>query len=129
MDLETLSFYLNGESSVVHALYELLCRNCVRILLRIPPSPKLPVREISVRNLQPMGFGENEDVLPYPRRSFMGYRLLQEYFSFPEKFFFMSLKGLSQLQQAGFTSKAELLFMILSFRARRTSSTPGSRRQ
>lgn len=115
LDLETLSFYLNGESSVVHALYELLCRNCVRILLRDPVKPKSPVREISARNLLPLGFGENEDVLPYPRRSFMGYRLLQEYFAFPEKFFFMSLKGLSELQRAGFTSKAELLFMISPF--------------
>ena len=115
LDLETLSFYLNGESSVVHALYELLCRNCVRILLRDPAKPKSPIREISARNLLPMGFGENEDVLPYPRRSFMGYRLLQEYFAFPEKFFFMNLKGLSELQRAGFTSKAELLFMISPF--------------
>jgi type VI secretion system protein ImpG len=115
LELETLSFYLNGESSVVHALYELLCRNCVRILLRDPSKPKAPVREISARNLQPMGFGENEDVLPYPRRSFAGYRLLQEYFAFPEKFFFMSLKGLSTLQRAGFTSKAELLFLISPF--------------
>ena len=115
LELETLSFYLNGESSVVHALYELLCRNCVRILLRDPLKPKSPVREISARNFQPIGFGENEDVLPYPRRSFSGYRLLQEYFAFPEKFFFMSLKGLSALQRAGFTSKAEILFMISPF--------------
>ena len=115
LEFEALSFYLNGESSVVHALYELLCRNCVRILLRDPVKPKAPVREISARHLLPMGFAENEDVLPYPRRSFMGYRLLQEYFAFPEKFFFMSLKGLSQLQHAGFTSKAELLFMISPF--------------
>ena len=62
-----------------------------------------------------MGFGENEDVLPYPRRSFMGYRLIQEYFAFPEKYFFMNLKGLSELQRAGMTSKAELLFMISPF--------------
>jgi len=115
LDLATLGFYLNGESSVVHALYELLCRNCVRILLRDPAKPKAPVREISVRNLQPMGFGENEDVLPFPRRSFMGYRLLQEYFAFPEKYFFMNLKGLSELQRAEMTSKAELLFMISPF--------------
>ena len=115
LELEMLSFYLNGESSVVHALYELLCRNCVRILLRDPSKPKAPVREISARNLQPMGFGENEDVLPYPRRSFSGYRLLQEYFAFPEKYFFMSMNGLSALQRAGFTSKAELLFMISPF--------------
>jgi len=115
LDLETLSFYLNGESAVVHSLYELLCRNCVRILVRDPLKPKSPVRELSPRNLEPMGFGESEDVLPYPRRSFMGYRLLQEYFAFPEKFFFMSLKGLSELQRAGLTTKAELLFLISPF--------------
>ncbi|HVN21283.1 MAG TPA: type VI secretion system baseplate subunit TssF [Dongiaceae bacterium] len=115
LELDTLSFYLNGESSIVHALYELLCRNCARILVRDPLKPKAPVRELSVRNLRPLGFGENEDVLPYPRRSFLGYRLLQEYFAFPEKFFFMSLKGLAELQRAGFSSKAELLFMISPF--------------
>jgi type VI secretion system protein ImpG len=53
--------------------------------------------------------------LPYPRRSFVGYRLLQEYFAFPEKFFFMSLSGLSELRKAGLTSKAEILFLISSF--------------
>lgn len=115
LDLEALSFYLNGESAVVHSLYELLCRNCVRILVRDPLKPKSPVRELSARNLEPMGFGENEDVLPYPRRSFMGYRLLQEYFAFPEKFFFLSLKGLSELQRAGLTTRAELLFLISPF--------------
>ena len=115
LDLETLGFYLNGESAVVHALYELLCRNCVRILVRDPLKAKAPVREISARNLEPMGFGEDEDVLPYPRRSFTGYRLLQEYFAFPEKYFFMSLKGLSELQRAGLTTKAELLFLISPF--------------
>lgn len=115
LDLETLSVYLNGESGVVHSLYELLCRNCVRILVRDPLKPKSPVHEIPVRNLHPLGFDENEDVLPYPRRSFMGYRLLQEYFAFPEKFFFMSLKGLSELRRAGLTTKAELLFLISGF--------------
>ncbi len=58
-DLDTLAFYLNGESAVVHGLYELLCRNCCRILVRDPANPKTPVRELPVRNLQPMGFGEN----------------------------------------------------------------------
>jgi type VI secretion system protein ImpG len=115
LDLETLAFYLNGESAVVHSLYELLCSNCSRILLRDPGKPKSGVRELSRRNLTPMGFAENEDVLPYPRRSFLGYRLLQEYFAFPEKFFFLNLKGLSELRRMGFTSKAEILFLISPF--------------
>jgi type VI secretion system protein ImpG len=115
LELDYLDFYLNGESGVINALYELLCRNCVRILLRDPLNPKAPIRELSRRNLQPMGFGEDQGVLPYPRRSFIGYRLLQEYFAFPEKFFFMRVNGLSLLQRAGLTTKAEILFLISGF--------------
>jgi type VI secretion system protein ImpG len=115
LGLDSLSFYLNGESAVIHSLYELLCRNCTRIVLRDPANPRMPPRELSVRNLRPMGFGEDEDVLQYPRRSFIGYRLLQEYFAFPEKFFFLTLNGLSALQAAGMKSKAEILFLVAPF--------------
>ena len=87
LELDNLAFYLNGEGSVIHTLYELMCRNCTRILVRDPANPKTPPRELPVRNLRPMGFGEDEDVLCYPQRSFVGYRLLQEYFAFPGKVF------------------------------------------
>ena len=115
LELDSLEFYLSGESPVIHSLYELLCKNVARILVRDPDNPRTPPREISVRGLQPMGFADNEDVLPYPRRSFVGYRLLQEYFAFPEKYFFFRLGGLSELQKAGLKSKAELLFLISPF--------------
>ncbi len=51
-------------------------------------------------------------MLDYPRRSFSGYRLLQEYFAFPEKFFFVELNGLDQLAAKGFGSRAEIIFLI-----------------
>ena len=54
-------------------------------------------------------------MLPYPRRSFLGYRLLQEYFAFPDKFFFFDLTGLEQLAAAGFKDRAEIIFLISPF--------------
>jgi type VI secretion system protein ImpG len=115
LELDTLTFYLSGEGAVVHALYELLCRNCARIAIRNPGHPKASPRYLPPGSLRPVGFGEDEAVLPYPRRSFVGYRLLQEYFAFPEKFFFVTLSGLSELKAAGLQSKAELLFLIAPF--------------
>lgn len=38
-----------------------------------------------------VGFSANEAVLPYPPNAFPGFRLLQEYFAFPEKFMFVDL--------------------------------------
>ena len=44
-------------------------------------------------------------MLPYATRSFLGYRLLTEYFAFPEKFLFFDLAGLgpAALGKAGGT--------------------------
>ncbi|HUI40340.1 MAG TPA: type VI secretion system baseplate subunit TssF [Terriglobia bacterium] len=115
LELDTVPFYLNGESTAIHALYELLCRNCVRILVRDPSNPRHQPLHLPALRLYPMGFGEDEGVLPYPRRSFVGYRLMQEYFAFPEKFFFVALGGLDGLRSTALKSKAEILFLISPF--------------
>src|SRR5581483_240976 len=48
-------------------------------------------------------------------RSLIGYRILQEYFAFTEKFFFVELSGLEQLAASGFGRSAEILFLISPF--------------
>ncbi|MBM3744384.1 MAG: type VI secretion system baseplate subunit TssF [Acidobacteria bacterium] len=109
-----LRFYLHGESGLVHTLYELLCNNCAEILVRDPASRTRQLR-LEPGALRPAGFGDEEGVLPYPRRSFLGYRLLQEYFSFPEKFFFLDLHGVEQWGAAGLQDRAEIVFLISPF--------------
>ncbi len=43
---------------------------------------------------RPVGLDPDEALLPTPRRSFDGYRLLQEYFAMPQRFHFVELSGL-----------------------------------
>jgi len=87
LGMSTLRFHLAGESNVVHALYELLNCNLSQIIVR-DPTPMSKVRPVILRPeaLKPVGFEEGEGLLPFPRRSFLGYRILQEYFAFPDKF-------------------------------------------
>ncbi len=47
LDLQSLRFYLNGESNIVHSLYELLLNNCTGILVR-DPSPNSRIRPVSL---------------------------------------------------------------------------------
>ena len=111
LQMDSLRFYLNGESSVVHVLYELMSSNCTQIWVRDPsPSSKVKPVLLPPCALKPVGFGEDEGMLPYPRRSFIGYRLLQEYFTFPEKFFFLDLTGLEDVWASGFKDRAESSF-------------------
>jgi type VI secretion system protein ImpG len=114
LPLDRLRFYLSGETNVVHTLYELLSANCLEILARHPRDPQKIVR-IDADHLQPVGFEENESLLPHTRRSFAGYRMLQEYFTFQEKFLFFDLKGLEALQFSGFTDEIELIFLFSKF--------------
>lgn len=116
MQLRSLRFYLNGESNLVHALYELLCNNCIQILIRdLAPSSRKQPTVLPGTCLRPVGFEDEEALLPYPRHSFSGYRLLQEYFSFPEKFFFLDLTGLEAVEKAGFGPHVEVIFLISNF--------------
>jgi type VI secretion system protein ImpG len=47
--------------------------------------------------LQPRGFADEDDaLLPSGQRSFQGYRLLQEYFAFAQRFMFVEVNGLAQ---------------------------------
>jgi type VI secretion system protein ImpG len=116
LGMDSIRFYLNGESNLTHTLYELLCNNCIQILLRDPAArPDAPPVMLSPENLRPVGFEENEAMLPYPRRSFSGYRLLQEYFTFPDKFLFFDLNGLGQLAPKDFSDQVEIIFLISKF--------------
>lgn len=116
LSLRSLRFYLNGESNLIHGLYEVLCNNCVQVLVRDPnPKSKRPPVVLPCGSLRPVGFGRDEGMLPYTRRSFLGYRLLQEYFCFPQKFFFVDLEGLDRVAAAGFGSEAEVILLISPF--------------
>ena len=116
LKLSNLRFFLNGEGSIVHTLYELLCANTTQILLRdVNPNSRRKPITLPASALTPVGFEEEEGMLPYPRRSFTGYRLLQEYFHFPEKFFFLNLSGLEALAGSGFQQGFEIIFLISRF--------------
>jgi type VI secretion system protein ImpG len=116
LDLNTLRLYIDAAPELATALYELLCNNCVSVVARdLTPGPRPAQVVLPPSAIQPVGFGEDEGMVPYPRRSFLGYRLLQEYFVFPSKFMFLDLTGFEQMRAAQFGGKVEIIFLIRSF--------------
>ena len=121
MELDSLRFYLDGDLPLMSSLYEILDNNCTEIVCRDAEKPDGDLITLPGSALSPVGFGENEGILPLPRNSFLGYRVIQEYFTFPYKFLFMDLAGLERVSAADFGAKMEILFLLSSF--------PGSERQ
>ncbi|MEZ5399671.1 MAG: type VI secretion system baseplate subunit TssF [Bryobacteraceae bacterium] len=114
LEIEKLRLYLNGPRELPAAVYELLLNNCTQILLRDPNDQRRAPVRLSPDQLQAAGFGEDEALLPFPKRSFDGYRLLREYFAFPQKFQFIDLTGIGEAL-SGFDSAVEIVFFIAPF--------------
>jgi type VI secretion system protein ImpG len=114
LPLQKLRFHLAGDASVVYPLYEMLSRNCIEIQLRDPVDPKRLI-SLDPSMIRMVGFDADEALLPPDRRSTDGYRLLQEYFAFPDKFLFFDLEGLEPLASAGFGASAEIVFLFSKF--------------
>jgi type VI secretion system protein ImpG len=108
LEISKLRFYLGGEPALAHRMYELLFDHLVGVSLQAGGDKDSPRIDLGRRCLAPVGFGRDEGLLPYDRRSFLGYRLLTEYFAFPKKFMFFDLTGLERLNGAGFGEEAEL---------------------
>jgi type VI secretion system protein ImpG len=112
LGLDSLRLHLAGAGNVVHTLYELLCSKLARIVVRDPSNAKLPEVTLPASALRPVGFAEDEGMFPYHRRSFLGYRLLQELFTIPSKFSFVEVSGLETVWPGGFRNTAELIFLF-----------------
>lgn len=113
LQIDRLRFYLDGEGQSGHALYELLLNKTREVWIR--PAGSKPGRKpvvLPASCLQPVGFGEDEGLLPYPPHALMGYRLLQEYFTFPQKFLFVDLTQFPRASQGDLGDKAEVLIFL-----------------
>jgi type VI secretion system protein ImpG len=85
-----LRFFLRGQPQLVYPLYELLLNDAVAVAFAEGASDRNPAM-LDATALSPGGFNADESMLPYPQASHPAYRLLTEYFAFPEKFLFVDL--------------------------------------
>lgn len=107
----SLRLHLAGDPQVSRALFVALCRHTRRVLVR-PPNDPAKTRVLDVR-LQPGGLEDAEAALPVPGGSFRGFRLLQEYFAFSERFLFVDVVGLGAAADLGSELQLDLEFKDL----------------
>jgi type VI secretion system protein ImpG len=112
LPLERLTLYLQGSDALPVHLYEQLLANVVMRVAR-PGQRPAPWHEASPGNsIQRSGFEEDQALLPYVPPSFQGYRLLQEYFAFPQRYLFVELGGLGSAVRRCVGEELELLILF-----------------
>lgn len=106
--LNSLPIFLRGSDELPFRLYEQLLGNTLAVAVQPASGTAELIESNAVRRL---GFDDHEALLPTGERSFQGYRLLQEYFAFPERFLFVELNGLAKA--FGRCEESELDLIVL----------------
>ncbi len=112
---KSLRCFIHAEPGVAGTVYELLFNELLGIAI-IPEGKKAPSTMLPADAVAAVGFGIEDGLLPYPGNAHLGYRLIQEYFAFPQKFHFFDLTRLPSL---GPCRSVDLLFLLRTSPQRR----------
>lgn len=105
LGLDKLCFYLNGAEYSTSQLFYYFHHKIKTATI------KTKTQHFTLDNfaVETVGFNAQDALLPYPKNSYDGYRLLQEYFCFPHAFNFISIKGLDNIPPALMADKFSLI--------------------
>ncbi|MEM0925085.1 MAG: type VI secretion system baseplate subunit TssF [Planctomycetota bacterium] len=104
LSLRDLPVFIRGGTDVPMRIYEQIMSGAIGIAVRNGEGGIGNEGDWDVRfeddAVRPVGFGEDESLIPFGSRSFSGYRLLQEYFAFPQRYMFAEFKGLDRFTRS-----------------------------
>ena len=100
----SLDFHLSGDHRTARTLYLWISQYLEHVSVTINGE----VRRLPASSIAFPGFNPDEALLPYPQNVFDGYRILQEYFIFPQRFHFFAVTGLERLWPAEQSAKVRI---------------------
>ncbi|WP_334189559.1 type VI secretion system baseplate subunit TssF [Noviherbaspirillum sp.] len=115
IDCDALNVHINAADDLAVPLYEMIFAQCIGVM--VVQEGRL-IGTLDRDHVEGMGFDDDEALLPFGKRSFQGYRLLQEYFAFPQRFLFFNLRGLAPLLRKAAGDQIELVLLFGRHEAR-----------
>ena len=111
LPLDRLPFYLAAPDDVAFRLHELVIGAALGSW--VGPIDGSPVQGfVAEESVQPMGFDDEQALLPETLRGFSGHRLLQEYAAMPQRLMFFEVTDLARRLARVKGSEAEIVLMF-----------------
>lgn len=107
-----LRVFVDGEPSFSAALLDTLFLRTAAVYVEAENSTRWLL--LDKAPIKPVGFAEEEGLIDFPQRSHPTYRLLTEYFAFPEKFSFFDLDLPAVVKRLGHAGKAFTLHFVFA---------------
>jgi type VI secretion system protein ImpG len=110
---DTLRFYMGGLQDVAMRLHELVVGACVGVLVGAPGRAGDGARTfVAADKLRPVGYDDEDAMLPVTLRGLAGARLMQEYFAFAQRFLFVDVGGLARAFAACPQAQCEIVLLF-----------------
>jgi len=109
LEMKELPMFLGGSGTVPMALYEHILAGVCGLSVITGNKKDRQVFHLSKNDVSSFGFQPEQALLNYQSRSFEGYRLLREYFAFPERFRFINFTGLKAILKKASGQKFDLV--------------------
>jgi type VI secretion system protein ImpG len=93
-------------------LYEQILANTRAVVIRPPGAPHAWQSVLPADHISAVGFSNAEALLPPVSNSFQGYRLIQEYFTFQQRFMFVRIRGLREAFAKAEGDRFEMIFAL-----------------
>ncbi len=94
LTLADLRLHLSGVDDIAYRLHELLAGHVLGVLVQPAVRGSGRWEALDADAVEPVGFEDDQGLMPPTLQGFAGYRLLQEYFAFPQRFLFFDLLGI-----------------------------------
>lgn len=112
LNIEDLSFHIASADIPATRLYELLAAHvCGAVVCNTQQTNKV-VGHLQPGDIALQGFSEEESLIPYQQKGFQGYRLLHEYFAFPQRYYFFAVHRLRELFRKVQGDTVELIILF-----------------
>ena len=112
LKVDSLIFHLMGVSEVPMHLYEQFFANAIAVIVQPATKPIKWQKVIDASCIRCVGFENKQKLLSYDARSFQGYRLLHEYFAFPQRFMFVELSDLHSAVQNCEENQLDIIILL-----------------
>ncbi|MDM0044957.1 type VI secretion system baseplate subunit TssF [Variovorax dokdonensis] len=119
LPIDELSFHLGGAEDVAWQLHACLLGKPLGVMVQPLSSTGQPaagsagaICHLPPECVQPVGFEDDEALLPVTATGFSGHRLVQEYFAFAPRFQFVRLAGLAKALARMDSSDAEIVVLF-----------------
>jgi len=118
ININNLPIFLTGDGITPYLLLEYLIANPVAVVVTEAKNKSSWHQAIDASHIKHDGFSNDHSLLPNTTRGFSGYRLLQEYFAFSQRYLFVTLSDLKPVLSNANCSEIDVFILFNKYNSK-----------